>query len=182
MVNIMLTIVFTVMILLSSVYSYIDAQQLPIPQLQTCKNQYVGGKATGFIASRKDESHTGEFGIAVDVRCRQGQIERGIGTLSIDAFNLNDTQVRHRISVDHLDQLTSVGKAATPTVFLSGTCTVDREDVPGCRFWLMLVDNGSNMTEAPDIIGFLVIDGTGKRIAYGTGTLKAGEIQIVENE
>jgi hypothetical protein len=46
----------------------------------------------------------------------------------------------------------------------------------------MLVDNGSNMTEAPDIIGFLVIDGTGKRIAYGTGTLKAGEIQIVENE
>ena len=130
MVNIMLTIVFTVMILLSSVYSYIDAQQLPIPQLQTCKNQYVGGKATGFIASRKDESHTGEFDIAVDVRCRQGQIERGIGTLSIDAFNLNDTQVRHRISVDHLDQLTSVGKAERPPSFSAGHARLIQRTFP----------------------------------------------------
>lgn len=164
-------------ILLSGAYSRVLAQQFSMPELQACKNLNVMGKATVSIASRRDASHSGEFDVAVDVSCRRGAIDR-IGTLSIDAFNLNDTVVRTRIRVDHIDQMTSLGRAVTPTAFLSGTCEVERESIAGCRFLLMLVDNGKD----GDIIGFVAIDGTGRRLAYGAGTLTAGDIQVEENE
>ena len=177
-------VLFTTLILLFGASSYVYAQQLPIPQLQACNNQLVQGKATGTIASRRgrDPNHTGEFTVTVEVKCRKGKIQDSPYHLEIDAFTLSDTEVKNRIAVDRFDQLTSVGAATTPTIFLNGTCKVMREDVPGCRFWLMLVDNGQNNTEAPDIIGFLVIDGTGKRITYGTGTVTGGDIRIVEDE
>ncbi|HWP45795.1 MAG TPA: hypothetical protein VNM22_01415 [Candidatus Limnocylindrales bacterium] len=168
-------VVLTLMVLLST-YRSIPAQSLPIPQIQPCKNQLVQGKAIGSIASRKDENHSGEFTVTIEVKCHQGQIQNFPYHLEIDAYTLNDTQVRHRIAVDRFDQLTSLGKAVTPTVFLTGTCTVDQEEIPGCRFWLMLVDN----KEESDMISFLIVDGAGKRIAYGTGSLKAGDIGIQE--
>jgi hypothetical protein len=176
-------VVFAAVMLVSGVCNHVSAQQLSIPQLEACKNLSVQGKAHGSIAGRRDASHSGEFELEVGVTCRQGDIDRGILTLQLDAFRLNDTVVTSRISVDHLDQMTSVGKAVTPTAFLSGTCRVERESesIAGCRFWLMLVDNGRD-SGAGDIISFVVIDGAGRRLAYGTGTLTTGEIRIEENE
>jgi hypothetical protein len=178
MVKTIILAVLTVITLLLSAYDPLYAQSLPVPQVQPCKDQAVQGKAIGHIPSRKDESHSGEFTVTVEVKCHQGQIQNFPYHLEIDAYTLNDTQVRHRIAVDRFDQLTSLGKAVTPTVFLTGTCTVDQEEIPGCRFWLMLVDNKVES----DKISFLIVDGAGKRIAYGTGSLKAGDIEIQENE
>ena len=50
----------------------------------------------------------------------------------------------------------------------------------GCQLWLMLVDNGTS--ETPDIVSFIVVDGMGKRVAYGTGLVTIGDIRIDDNE
>ena len=42
--------------------------------------------------------------------------------------------------------------------------------------------NNMKFVGAPDIVGFLVTDGTGKRVAYATGTVEGGGIRIVEAE
>ena len=50
----------------------------------------------------------------------------------------------------------------------------------GCRFWLMLADNKqANAQGTPDVVGFLIFDGTGKRVAYGTGPVVDGDIEVV---
>ena len=47
------------------------------------------------------------------------------------------------------------------------------------RYWLMLADNtGEGGEQTPDVISFLVYDRNGKRVAYGTGPVRQGDVTI----
>lgn len=54
----------------------------------------------------------------------------------------------------------------------------------GCRYWIMLADNreGDNAVDTPydtaDVVGVLVMNGRGRRIAHGTGPVVSGEVSI----
>jgi hypothetical protein len=154
------------------------AQQLSVPQVIACSKQYVGGKMTGSMPNRKDTSHTGEFEVTVDVRCENGTTS--VNNLEIHPANLTDTVLKGTVYTNQVDQLTSLGKAAAPTVFLSGPCKSQDVDIVGCQLWLMLVDNGTS--ETPDIVSFIVVDGMGKRVAYGTGLVTTGDVRIDDQE
>jgi hypothetical protein len=75
------------------------------------------------------------------------------------------------------EQVTTTGRE-TPTAYLNGRC--EAEGVQGCRFWLMLADNGKPGEETHDIVGFLLFDGTGKRVGYGTGPVlpESGDVNV----
>jgi hypothetical protein len=165
-------------ILLIAATADTSAQQLSIPQIVACKNQYVGGKMMGLMPNRKDADHTGEFQVTVDARCANGILT--VNNLEIHSVKLADTVLKGIVHANEMVQLASLGKAAAPTVFLSGPCKVFDDDIEGCQFWLMLVDN--RQSETPDILSFVVVDGTGKRLAYGTGLVGVGDVGIDENE
>ena len=76
-----------------------------------------------------------------------------------------------------------------PTAFANGRCTAQSltggPQVSGCRYWIMFADNSKPQTtlpaplpQTPDIISFLVFDKTGKRVAYGTGPVVKGNIDV----
>ena len=54
----------------------------------------------------------------------------------------------------------------------------------GCRYWIMLADNqeGDNAVHGPqdtaDVVGVLVMNGRGRRIAHGAGPVVSGEVSI----
>ncbi|RMH35494.1 MAG: hypothetical protein D6690_08700 [Nitrospirae bacterium] len=60
----------------------------------------------------------------------------------------------------------------------------DPNPFSGCRFWMALADNqeGDNAFGSPDqtadVVGFVVLNGRGQRIAHGMGPLASGDIQI----
>jgi len=72
--------------------------------------------------------------------------------------------------------MTSTGKH-TPTLYVNGRCKA--EGVRGCRYWLMIANNKKAQGPGtPDVASFLVFDGTGKRVAYGTGPLADGDLEV----
>jgi hypothetical protein len=79
------------------------------------------------------------------------------------------------IRVTNFEQVTTTGRI-TPTAYMNGRC--DALEIRGCRFWLMVVDNRNDPRGTPDIVGFLVFDGTGRRVAYGTGPLLKGNASV----
>jgi len=169
---------------LGGTLNWAKAQQLPVPEVKPCHEQSVDGKMKGSMLSRKDANHTGDFEITVDARCQQGK--PSVSNLEINAVNLTDTAVKGKIFAQELSQLTSLGKAVTPTVFLSGPCkSTIPGDALGCRLWIMFVDsgpfNGSNNPN-PDLVSFIVVDESGHRLAYGTGTVTLGDVYIRDNE
>ena len=87
--------------------------------------------------------------------------------------------------VDPTDVLTD---ADQEEVDLVGDPTVEPIPLPnpfaGCRYWIMLADNheGDNALSTPDntadVVGVLVTNGRGRRIAHGTGPVVSGDISV----
>lgn len=49
----------------------------------------------------------------------------------------------------------------------------------GCHYWITLADNKKlEKKRTQDVVGFLVLDGNGNRIAYGTGPVEKGDIRV----
>lgn len=152
------------------------AQQPQIPTLQVCNTTVAEGGGAVFLAGRQDAAHSGFFKIQLVLRCdpKGPGYPSGALSLSIDLSDSNLVQV----DATTFEQVTSTGRY-TPTAYMNGRCKAFDEAgaaVPGCRFWLMVADNVN--PETPDIVGFLVFDGTGKRISYGTGPLIDGDIFV----
>jgi hypothetical protein len=106
------------------------------------------------------------------------------GTLSISAISMSDSSVQGTIVATTFEQLTTTGMA-TPTAYMNGRCTFPSASgvLTGCHYWILLADNKQSLTPVPvpttpDIISFLVIDKSGKRVAYGTGPVTSGNIDI----
>jgi hypothetical protein len=147
-------------------------QQPQIPTLQVCNISGINGSGLVKIKSRSDIQHSGTFKIAIDgMRCTPPGYPTGVISLTID---MSDSIVNGQVTLVSIEQLTSTGKH-TPTAYLNGRCKA--ENAPGCRYWLFVTDNGRS-PENQDVVGFLIMDGSGKRVAYGTGPLAQGDLVV----
>jgi hypothetical protein len=166
------------------------AAQVPqIPTLQVCNlaaNMSIKSTPTAkvTILSRVDATHTGTFTVTVSMSCDGNGYPTG--SLSISAISMTDSAVQGTITATTFEQLTSTG-TATPTAYMNGRCLVPTAagNVTGCHYWIMFADNAkptvvtpAPVQHTPDIISFLVIDKTGKRIAYGTGPVTTGNVDV----
>jgi hypothetical protein len=169
--------VVALVILLSGVFTSVRAQQPQIPTLAVCNPTQAVGKALVKIARRSSPipPHAGTFTVRIELKCDPKGTGYPAGTLAIDV-DMSDSIVQGIITGVTFEQVTSTGRH-TPTVYLNGRCKV--ANVPGCRFWLMIADNKrAKEKETPDVIGFLVFNGAGQRIAYGTGPVVQGDITV----
>jgi hypothetical protein len=156
----------------------VRGQPLTLPAMQDCRNTHVAGLTGGVWESRRDAQHSGRFQVTMDLGCSGDASEVQVRNLEIHAQELadNDAGIERVISDDGVVRLVSIGPAMTPTAFVSGPCRGGGPN--GCQFWLMLVDNGSDLAKAPDLVAFLVSDRSGKRLAYGVGPILQGDLSI----
>ena len=149
------------------------AQQPQIPTLQVCNVPgMVSGSGAVNIISR------GSFKIEIKVSCDPVTGYPVLGVLNV-SIGMNDSSLGF-FTATTVDQITVTGRVS-PTAYLSGRCEVPGANIAGCRYWIMLADNGTPnpaIPTTPDIIGFLVFDKSGTRIAYGTGPLVTGDISV----
>jgi hypothetical protein len=150
------------------------AQQPQIPTLQVCNLTKVEGKAAVQIVSRSDAIHSGVFKISIEVKCDPRGLPYPDGGFEL-AVDMSDSLAQGTIVSETIEQLTSTGKHS-PTAYLNGRCKA--EQVPGCRYWLMLADNGREQEGTPNVVGFLLFNGAGQRVAYGTGPVTDGDVAV----
>ena len=177
---------------ISSVMGMLYAQQPQIPTLQVCNltpNMVVASNppATVTIVSRMPGGFAGSFTVTVKVTCDPSGYPTG--TLIISGISMSDSAVMGTITATTFDQLTSTGHD-TPTAYMSGRCVTQGTTVgvptgQPCKYWIMFADNSRPSSliptqGTPDIISFLVFDKSGKRIAYGTGPVVNGNIDITQ--
>lgn len=151
------------------------AQQPQIPTLQVCNFTRVAAKADVFVQSRQDAGHTGHFVVKIDLTCDPSGSGYPTGSLEMK-IDMSDSIIDGNVSATTFEQATTTGKH-TPTTYLSGRCKSQR--ISQCRYWMMLADNKrANAKGTADIIGFLIFDPKGKRVAYGTGPVLEGDVNI----
>lgn len=153
------------------------AQPVSIPTLQVCNAGKVNGVANLYLSRRDDINTAGTIDITVsDVTCDpQSSSPYPTGTITM-RFSLTESTISD-MQVTLVEQMTTVGKH-TPTTYMNGRCTANGGTVP-CHFWLMFVDNKVlSVDTPPDVVGVLVVDRLGNRLAYGTGPIKTGDISI----
>ncbi len=158
-----------------------NAIQPQIPTLQVCNQTKMAAKAYVKIESRTDAIHSGTFAVYIDfddpLRCDPSGSGYPIGDFPILDIDMSDSMVIGPLHAVTIEQLTSTGKH-TPTAYMNGRCKA--ENLNGCRFWMMLVDNRRDLDPegTPDVVSFLVFDGNGQRVAYGTGPVVDGDVVI----
>jgi hypothetical protein len=164
--------VFSVLVLTAGVAL---AQQPQIPTLQVCNATAARGEGGVKIASRADATHSGSFRVRLEVKCDPAD-GYPAGSLTIAGISMSDSIVQGTITATSFEQMTSTGKH-TPTLYVNGRCKA--EGARGCRYWLMIANNKkADAKGTPDVVSFLVFDGTGKRVAYGTGPLADGDLDV----
>lgn len=154
----------------------VHAQQPQIPTLQVCNQTVARGRGVVKIESRADSLHSGVFSVEIDLKCDPNGDGYPAGTLKISDISMSDSSVQGTVLATAFEQVTTTGKH-TPTLYLNGRCKAEK--VNGCRFWMLIADNKRNDAQGtPDIISFLVFDGAGKRVAYGTGPVIRGDVTV----
>ena len=160
----------------------LKAQQPQIPTLQVCNlPSVVQGTGTVTIDARQAGGFTGSFTVEVNLKC-DPTTGYPTGSLTISGISMNDSAIQGTVVANTFEQLTSTGRV-TPTAYLNGRCTVDTSagPIPGCRYWIMFADNLGTAGTAPetrDVVGFLIFNNVGHRVAYGTGPLVRGHIAV----
>ena len=152
------------------------AQSPQIPTLQVCNNASSNGLATVFLSKRVQVGTTGNFDVRLNVTCSNAAAGTGFPSGPITMhFSLSDSTIGI-MNATTIDQMTSTGKH-TPTIYLNGRCTANN-NIP-CHYWLMLSDNKpANAAGTPDVVSVLVVDKLGKRLTYGTGPVRTGDIVV----
>ena len=151
-----------------------------IPAFHVSSQSKALGEGLVFIASRKDAVSAGVFSIVVNVQFDPVTDDYPTGSVKIKS-DMSDSLKGSFVSTS-IELVNSHGKH-NPTIFLTGRCKGSNERSPkGLRYWVMLVDNSRDGREGtPDIVGFAIDDRSGNRVAYGTGPLKGGNIQVFLN-
>ena len=153
---------------------------ISIPSLHVTNNGAVKGSARIFIQSRKDGAHAGTFDIKIDVHFDSGVDEYPVlGTLVIST-QLNDTSgpALNTFSATTVELVNSYGKY-NPTIYITGRCKSTFQEFKGCRYWVLIANNkGSDAQGTPDIVGFAIVDRNGNRLAYGTGPVQLGDLEV----
>jgi hypothetical protein len=143
------------------------------------RSKVAGAGKVSILPNRQDVVHSGVFGVRVDVHFDPAVDAYPVGTVMIDV-DLSDS-FKGVATSTLIEQVNSFGKH-TPTSVIGGRCKVDlRENAPqpqGCAFWLYIANNKKpNVPGTPDIVGFVIYDRAGNRVAYGTGPLD-GDIVV----
>jgi hypothetical protein len=157
---------------------------IQISNLHISTKSKVTGIATVAIESRKDAVSRGQFRVRLNVIFDPSSQDYPSGNVLID-IDLSDS-IKGRALSASIDQMNSYGKH-TQTIFLTGKCRLKLnpgEPTPtGCRFWMMVAHNKtSGESGTPDIVSFVVFDKTGKRIAYGTGPVVKGDLDVKNDD
>lgn len=147
-----------------------------VSDLNTSTNSKVKGAAAILIQSRKDPNHSGTFNINVSVKFDSAVDDYPTGTIKINV-DLSDS-AKAKVTSTFIEQINSFGKH-NPTTILTGRCKVALQEgtneTLGCKYWIIIADNKSeDQNGTPDIVGFVVIDRSGNRIAYGIGPVIKG--------
>jgi hypothetical protein len=169
------SLILAALVTLVSSITHLSAQQPQIPNIFLNNESKVEGKATVHIDQRMDLFHSGDFTVVIGASCTPPAYPAGSVKMEI---NMSDSSIVYFESTT-IEAISSTGKH-TPTVFLMGKCVVKSENtrLEGCHYWIKLANNGEGEKGTPDIISFLVLDGNGKRIAYGSGPVKYGDIYV----
>lgn len=161
-----------------------QGSQPQIPSLQACNQTLARGAGQVKISNRADAFHSGTFVVRIDLKCDPAGTGYPTGALALTSLSMSDSTVQGAIVATTFEQVTSTGKH-TPTIYLNGRCAVkpastSETPITGCRYWLMIADNGRSSVQAgtPDVVSFLAFNGLGTRIAYGTGPLVKGDVVI----
>ncbi len=143
------------------------------------KSKIAGSGKVALLPNRHDTLHTGIFGVKVDVAFDPAVNDYPVGAVRIDV-DLSDS-FKGRADSTSIEQVNSFGKH-TPTSVITGRCKVTLEEpgtAPlGCRFWLLIANNKTRTEQGTaDVVGFVIYDRNGDRVAYGTGPLQ-GDIVV----
>lgn len=149
-----------------------------IPNVFLNNKTLLKGSGMVHIAARADMLHGGNFYIRTSASSAPPSYPAGIVSMKID---MSDSLITYFESTT-VEELSSTGKH-TPTAYMAGKCKVESDNerpFEGCRYWVLLSDNLRGMSErgTPDIVSFLVVDGNGKRLAYGTGPVVEGDVYV----
>src|SRR5882757_1827079 len=143
------------------------------------RSKIIGSGKVPLLPHRKDIAHSGIFVVKVDVVFDPAVNDYPTGGVRIDV-DLSDS-FKGSAESTSIEQVNSFGKH-TPTSVITGRCRVALQETGtapvGCRFWLLIANN-KKPTEpgTPDVVGFVVYDRNGNRVAYGTGPLE-GDIEV----
>jgi hypothetical protein len=153
-----------------------------VPDLHVSSRTTVKGKGTVKIISRKDAAHSGEVYIEVDVIYAPPNNYPVLTNLFMK-IDLSES-LKCSVTGKTVEQISTEGKH-TPTVYFTGRCNIDPMEstslpTKACRYWLLIASNKkAGATQGtPDIVSFLIYNCDGTRIAYGTGPLVDGDIDI----
>jgi hypothetical protein len=153
-----------------------------IPALHNSSKSAAKGSAKILIPRRNDAGHSGIFSIKGGVSFDPSVDPYPTGAFRIIA-DLSDS-LKATFTTTSVELINSFGKH-TPSVFLTGRCNVRvNEEVKqppvGCRYWIMVVDNKKegNEKDTPDIVSFAITDNNGNRVAYGTGPVVSGDMEV----
>ena len=153
-----------------------------VPDLHVSSRSIIKGKGTVQILSRKDSAHSGEVYIEASITYAPPNNYPVLTTLLMK-IDLTES-LKCSVTGKTVEQVSSEGKHS-PTVYLTGRCNVDpleSTNLPtkACRYWLLMASNkpSASAQGTPDIVSFLIYNCDGTRIAYGTGPLVSGDIDI----
>ena len=141
------------------------------------KSKITGSGKVALLPNRKDGLHSGVFGVKVDVSFDPAVNDYPVGAVRIDV-DLSDS-FKGSAEATSIEQVNSFGKH-TPTSVITGRCKVDAAGTTpvGCRFWLLIANNKTpGQQGTPDVVGFVIYDRQGAKVAYGTGPLE-GDIVV----
>lgn len=155
---------------------------ISIPSLHVSTKSKAEGSAKIFISTRQDAAHSGEFELQIGVNFDPPATEYPTGGFTLRT-NLSDS-LKAIFTATTIDLINSFGKH-NPVIYLTGRCKVELQehaDLPkGCRYWLMVANNkltAAPTNGTPDIVGFAIQDQNGNRVAYGTGPVRSGNIEV----
>lgn len=145
------------------------------------KSKISGSGSVSLAPTRQDINHAGTFRVNIDsVSFDPATNDYPVGTVRIDV-DLSDS-FKGTAASTTIEQVNTHGKHS-PTAIITGRCRVSSQeaDFRGCRFWILIANNRGNTNQqqgVADVVSFIVYDRNGKRIAYGTGPLTAGNIDV----
>jgi hypothetical protein len=154
------------------------AMTIQIPNFHISdKSKIIGSGNVTLLPNRKDATHTGVFGVKVDVTFDPTGNDYPVGAVRFDV-DLTDS-FKGKADSTSIEQVNTFGKH-TPTSVITGRCKVDAAGTTpvGCRFWLLIANNKTPSQQGTaDVVGFVIYDRQGNRVAYGTGPLD-GDIVV----
>ena len=150
-----------------------------IPNLHISTFGGVKAEVTVYIQSRDDFTHAGTFIVQAAIQFDPSSADYPTGEIRI-TVDMSDS-AKAIFNSTSIELINSFGKH-NPTIVFTGRCEMKpQEKIPefkGCKYWMFIADN----RKSPSIIGFVIIDNTGRRIAYGTGTIKSGRLEVQSND